>query len=159
MPVTAAVSQAQNVADSWVTSVRKYANDVPTRVAEQLAEAANAAETAPDATAESIAAAIDAKLEALRYSITRYAEPYWGTGNEGYGQALATNAILIVWQLGEDEDHCADCLGLASGSPYARGQVPTWPKAGDTACFDNCYCSIVADEESWNAVFGGNDDD
>lgn len=159
MPADTAATVAQNAADAWTTRVRVYGNLVPDRVAQALAEAANGAEAQPEADVDSIVAAIDAKLEALRSSITRYAEPYWGAGNQGYGQALEASDVEIAWQLGADEDHCADCLGLASGSPYARGQIPTWPKAGDTACFDNCYCSIVADEKSWNKVFGGNDDD
>jgi len=157
VPNDAGGSQAESIADLWIGHARKYAKLVPGRISETLSDAANEAESAPEADADSIAAAIDAKLEALRSSITRYAEPPWGAGNQGYGTALETSAVLIVWQLGADEDHCDDCLGLADGSPYAKGQIPTWPKAGDTQCFDNCYCSIVADEDTWNQAFGGNE--
>jgi hypothetical protein len=141
-------AQVDNVADVWIGHARKYAKLVPDRVASALTDVANDPESADD-----IAARIDAKLEALRSSITRYAEPPWGTGNQAYGAALSANDVLMVWALGADEDHCDDCLGLADGSPYAKGQIPTWPKAGDTQCFDNCYCQIEADEDSWDDVF------
>lgn len=143
---------ADNVADVWIGHSRKYANLVPGRIASEISDAANEAEQHEE-TADEIVERINQKLEALRSSVNRYGEPPYGAGNQAYGEALDANSVLIVWQLGEDEDHCGDCLGLADGSPYAKGDVPTWPKAGDTICFDRCYCSIVADEDSWNAVF------
>ncbi len=149
-----------NIVDIWIGHVRQYANKVPGRAADALAGAANDAYSAADPTknvADQIVAAIDAKIEALRSSITRYAKPAWGTGQQGYGDSLGVNGVLLVWELGADEDHCSDCIGLADRSPYQRGDVPTWPGAGETACRDNCYCSIVADEDSWNAAFGGNE--
>lgn len=145
-----------NVADVWIGHARKYANLVPGRLAKQLAETATEAES-DGLTADQIAARIDAKIEAQRYSITRYAEPTWGAGNQAYGDALSANDVLLVWQLGADEDHCDDCLGLADGSPYPKGALTTWPKLGDTQCFDKCYCAIVADDDSWNQAFGGGD--
>lgn len=145
---------SDNTADVWIGHARKYAKLVPGRISSALAETLTDAESAPESTADSIRAAIEAKLEGLRHSITRYAEPMWGAGQQGYGAALEANSVLLVWQLGPDEDHCADCPALADGSPYARGQIPTWPRAGDTACWDNCLCNIVADGDSWDAVFG-----
>ncbi len=151
---------AQNVADIWIGHVRQYANKVPGRAADALAATANDAYAAADPTrdlGDQIVAAIDAKIEALRSSITRYAKPMWGTGQQGYGDSLGVNGVLLVWELGADEDHCSDCIGLADGSPYQRGDVPTWPGAGDTACRDNCYCSIVADDDTFNSAFGGDE--
>jgi hypothetical protein len=145
---------ATNTADVWIGHVRKYANLVPGRIAGALAESANDAQ--PDEAIDDVLQRISEKMEALRSSVNRYGEPPWGAGNQGYGEALGAADVLIDWQLGSD-DPCSDCVDLASGSPYAKGDVPTWPKAGDTQCFDNCYCSIVADEDSWNAVFGGDD--
>lgn len=155
VPNETTAAQADNVAEIWIGHALEYAKLVPDRIAQSVSDAAN--DTQPAETADDVIARIEAKLEALRSSITRYAEPTWGAGMQGYGTALDASAVLIVWQLGEDEDHCEDCLGLADGSPYSKGQVPTWPKAGDTQCFDNCYCSIVADEETWNQAFGGNE--
>ena len=142
------------MADVWIGHARKYANLVPGRVSQALADVANEPQPEPES-ADDIAARIDAKLEGLRYSITRYAEPEWGVGQQAYGEALGASDVLIDWVHGVDEDHCEDCLDLESGSPYAKGDVPTWPKAGDTQCFDNCYCSIQADADSWDQVFGG----
>ena len=129
---------ADNVADVWIGHARQYVE--------------------PEEGAEAVVGRIEAKLEALRSAVNRYAEPPWGAGQQGYGEALGAADVLIDWQLGADEDHCEDCLDLADGSPYAKGDVPTWPKAGDTTCFDNCYCSIVADSDSWDAVFGGDEE-
>lgn len=145
-----------NAADVWIGHARKYANLVPGRLAKQLAETAQEADD-DGLSADDIAARIDAKIEAQRNAIVRYAEPMYGAGNQAYGDALSANDVELVWQLGEDEDHCTDCLGLADGSPYPKGTLTTWPKLGDTSCFDNCYCAIVADTDSWNQVFGGGD--
>lgn len=147
----------QNIVDVWIGHVRKYANAVPGRIAQDLADTANDAYAGadPNDVADTIIAALRAKVEALRSSITRYERPTWGTGQQGYGDSLSANGVLLVWELGADEDHCEDCIGLADGSPYERGAVPTWPGAGDTACRDNCYCSIVADEDTFQSAYGG----
>lgn len=139
------------VVDIWVARVRKYGDQVPGRVAQHLAEAATSGN---DQSADAIAARIDAKLNALRSSITRYAEPPWGAGQQAYGEQLAANDVLLVWELGDDEDHCADCLQLAAGSPYEKGDVPAWPGDGNSVCLDRCHCSIVADEQTWAEAFG-----
>lgn len=152
VPGDGRASLADNVADVWIGHARRYANLVPDRLARHLADALNEPQETPE-TADQIAARIDAKIEAFRSSITRYGEPPYGAGAQAYGEALGANDVLMDWVLGADEDHCDDCMGLADGSPYAKGAVPTWPKAGDTQCFDNCYCEIQADEDSWNAVF------
>ena len=143
---------ASSVSKVWVGHVRKYAKQVPGRISEALAEAANSPAEPSDV--DAVLARIDAKLESLRSSITRYAEPPWGAGNQGYGAGLEESGVMLVWELGDPvTDHCDDCPDLAANSPYERGAIPTWPKLGDTQCMDRCYCSIVADPETWNAAF------
>ena len=140
------------IADVWIGHVRKYAAAVPKRIAGEVADALD--ELAPDETTPDLASVLedfDAKLEALRSSVTRYAEPSWGAGWNGYGDALRDKNILMVWVLG-DAQHCGDCLSLADGSPYA--ELPTWPGMGDTQCLDRCKCTVQADPDSWAASLG-----
>lgn len=141
------------IANIWIGHLQKYADLVPERIAEGLAGAVGDASSQDGATADDIAAALDAKIEAFRHSVARYSEPAWGAGMEAYGDALDSNDILLVWTLGDDVDHCDVCPDLADGSPYAKGDLPTWPKAGDTPCFDNCYCTITADPATWAQAF------
>lgn len=47
----------------------------------------------------------------------------------------------IYWRL-NPADHCADCVSLASGSPYAPADLPTVPGAGATQCRGNCKCEL-----------------
>lgn len=138
-------------ADAWMAHVARYARNVPSRLAQQLSDVANDDE---DQSADAIASRIDAKLGALKNAVTRYAEPLWGTGQQAYGDALDANDVLLDWELGADQDHCDDCLSLADGGPYARGDIPTFPGAGDTACMSNCYCSVTAEPNSWAEAFG-----
>ena len=144
------------IADVWVGHLRKYAAQLPSRIAGQVADALD--DLAPDEATtdlESVLAAFDDKLEALRSSVTRYAEPSWGAGWNGYGDALKDKNILMIWVLG-DAQHCSDCVELADGSPYA--ELPTWPGMGDTQCLDRCKCTVQADPDSWAASLGGNNE-
>lgn len=140
------------VAHVWIDHVNPYAQRVPERIAQQLADEAFAADT-PGASAQDILDRIDAKLAALRSSITRYAEPMWGTGQQSYGEQLSANDVLIAWHLDDGTDHCDVCPEIAAGGPYERGDLPTWPGLGETPCLDHCHCWIEADEESWNDAF------
>lgn len=133
------------VVDVWVGHVRQYAKDVPGRIADELASTLTEEDDGVQSVAE-VLTSFNAKLEALRSSITRYAEPPWGAGNNGYGAQLEDRNILMDWVLDSD-DPCTDCVGLAGGSPYEH--LPTWPKMGDTVCLDRCYCSVQADAQSW----------
>lgn len=54
--------------------------------------------------------------------------------------ANASNG-LIHWELNPAE-HCADCLSLATGSPYTASSLPTYPGAGETTCRGNCRCNL-----------------
>lgn len=142
------------VIDIWVARVAKYAKQVPDRVAQQLADTASEADTA-DSSAQDVLDRINGKLDALRSSITRYAEPPWGAGQQGYGAQLEANDVLLEWQLDPDvDDHCDDCIYLADHSPYAKGEIPSWPGAGDTVCLDRCHCQVTAEADSWAQAFG-----
>jgi hypothetical protein len=139
------------VAASWIDHTTTYATDVPDRLAAELADAANAADT-PDASVQDVLDAIDGQLEALRSSVTRYADPPWGAGWNGYGEQLRSSNILMAWEL-DSGNPCVDCLGLEAGSPYET--LPTWPGMGDTQCRDNCKCRVTADQASWDEALGG----
>lgn len=154
MPSAGGVT-AHAVAGAWTAHVKPYANEVPGRIADALSTYANAVVGDATLSADDIAAGIDAKIETFRSSITRYAEPPWGAGNQGYGNALEANGVLLVWVLEDGVEHCEVCPAIAAGSPYERGAIPTWPKLGDTPCRDNCYCYVTADPDSWAAAFGG----
>jgi hypothetical protein len=39
-------------------------------------------------------------------------------------------------------ENCDDCLDLEAQGPYAKGDLPTVPGAGDTACRQNCNCFL-----------------
>lgn len=135
----------------WIGRTRKYADAVPDRLAGELADAANKEEAKAESTVADVLARIDQKLEDLRSSVTRYAEPTWGTGWNGYGDALRGQNILMAWVL-DSADPCADCVAIAAGSPYE--ELPTWPGAGETQCLDRCKCTIQADRDSWDAALG-----
>jgi hypothetical protein len=140
------------VIETWVGHVRAYADEVPDRLASELADEANAAQAEEDSSVASVLARIDRKLEALRSSVTRYAEPTWGAGWNGYGAQLQQRNILMAWILEDGADHCDDCISLADGSPYEN--LPSWPGYGETACRDRCKCHVSADQESWDAAMG-----
>lgn len=143
---------ADPVVDVWVGHVRAYADEVPDRLAGELADEANAAQAEEGSSVESVLARIDRKLEGLRSSVTRYADPPWGAGWNGYGAQLQQNNILMAWVLEDGADHCDACPSLAAGGPYEH--LPTWPGYGDTPCRDKCKCKVTADQESWSAALG-----
>jgi hypothetical protein len=136
---------------TWVNHIRKFAADVPDRLSGELVDAATDADTT-DATVQDILDRIEAKLEAQRSSVTRYADPPWGSGWNGYGEQLRSSNILMVWEL-DGDNPCADCVGIAVGSPYEN--LPTWPGMGETKCLDKCKCRVVADKASWDEALGG----
>jgi hypothetical protein len=140
--------------DVWIGHVRKYADDVPDRIAEDLAKTLTD-EDDGDTAVQDVLDAFDAKLEAIRSSITRYAEPTWGAGHNGYGSQLESKNVLMIWVLDDGSEHCADCPALADGSPYEH--LPTWPGMGETQCMDRCKCTVTADPESWDASLGDSD--
>jgi hypothetical protein len=147
-------TDAEPVISTWVNHVSHYAKNVEKKTAGDIADWLH--EHAPDETADDVQAlldAFDAKLEAIRGTITRYAEPPWGAGHNGYGAELEDRAIKMIWVLDESADHCGDCLDLSRNSPYDH--LPTWPGMGDTDCLDHCKCFVEADPESWAASIAG----
>jgi len=133
--------------------VSRYAKRVPGRIALNLAQFLNDTQ-AGETDLSTIYETVNAKLEALGADVTRYAEPPWGVGNEAYGRQLGDFDIMVDWMLDEGiNDHCDDCITLSNGGPYSSETLPTWPKHGDTACLDRCYCSIIADDETWRQHF------
>jgi len=69
----------------------------------------------------------------------------YGNAMEGAFQLGAVDGSpdgqLIWWRLGA-ADHCIDCPVLAINSPYTRGSLPTWPRAGETTCRQWCACHL-----------------
>lgn len=70
-----------------------------------------------------------------------YAGRMAGTANEAWVRA-ADPDTLIYWVLGANEDHCAACPELASGSPYTAENLPTYPGANETPCLFHCKCHL-----------------
>jgi hypothetical protein len=85
----------------------------------------------------------DVQTGAVQQRALLYAGRVSGTANEAWGLSQETDAGL-VWNLGAS-DHCADCPGLAAGSPYTPASLPTWPRMSGTACLSNCTCTVTAD--------------
>lgn len=48
-------------------------------------------------------------------------------------------ATLEIWVLGDEAEHCADCLDYADMGWVEIGTLPT-PCDGSTACMNNCHC-------------------
>lgn len=143
------------VVEIWVDEKKKYAENVPGRIAEQLANAANDADK-PGASVQDILDRLDLKLEAQRRSVTRYAQPPWGAGWNGYGAQLEQRNIKMEWDV-ESDNPCPDCISLNEGGPYEH--LPTWPGMGSTYCLDACQCEVAADPESWDEAMGESDSD
>lgn len=60
----------------------------------------------------------------------------------GFGRLVyLPEDVKIYWKLGVTDKHCLDCLLIAAKNPYTKKTLPTFPKAGDTACISNCLCS------------------
>lgn len=51
------------------------------------------------------------------------------------------DGTIFVWELGVAR-HCEDCPSLAMASPYTKEDLPTVPRAGDTACNSRCACDL-----------------
>ena len=65
--------------------------------------------------------------------------------------AYLPEQVEIIWQLGETDKHCVDCLSFAANSPYSKKTLPTLPRAGNSRCLSNCRCRL-------NYRFIGSDD-
>lgn len=147
--------KASDIVDKWIGHARKYAAKVPGRIGESVDAAIDELTPKSGQTVADVLDRFNEKLEALRVSVTRYAEPVHGAGQNGYGASLKDSKILMVWVLDSD-DPCEDCVDLAEGSPYE--DLPTWPGYGDTICLSNCKCSVEADPDSWDASLASGDD-
>lgn len=65
---------------------------------------------------------------------------YWNGFVVGTGENF-----LIHWEMGLPVGaHCGDCEEIAARSPYTSQTLPTVPRAGDTQCLHQCYCSLVS---------------
>lgn len=72
-----------------------------------------------------------------------YGGALWSVYQMGRGDgAKATGIEQAWWDLDPDAQHCADCPGLADGSPYAYpDELPTFPGI-DVECGSNCRCAL-----------------
>lgn len=50
----------------------------------------------------------------------------------------------IYWNTMPGES-CEDCIELEEGGPYSPEELPTTPRAGDTACIGNCNCILTTE--------------
>lgn len=83
--------------------------------------------------------------ERSKTNIWKRVDAYVETVNAIYhaGVVRATPAESIFHWLIHPAEHCEGCLWLARHSPYTKFTLPTTPKAGSTACLNNCRCSIL----------------
>lgn len=70
-----------------------------------------------------------------------YGHKVGGTVSEAFVLASPSDD-RFTWIMLADE-HCDDCPRIAAGSPYAASALPTYPRAGATACRVNCKCVLV----------------
>lgn len=77
----------------------------------------------------------------IRANAQLYINKTRGTANEAFVNASDSDD-LFEWRLGITE-HCNDCIDLAAGSPYGKGELWTHPAMGDTECKVNCACYLV----------------
>lgn len=66
---------------------------------------------------------------------------YWSGYIAGSGED-----VEITWNLSA-QNNCDDCLDLADGSPYGRGELEAAPGDGSTACLYNCGCFLTRSKE------------
>lgn len=144
-----------SVTEIWIGKVRKYAREFPGRMATDISQAAydaereaNAAELSDDERIAKVLAAVDDAAETFRADARTYAEPAWGAGNQGYGQALESSGVLVDWVT--EPGACDECTAIPEGNPYTLAALPMWP--GDP--HPNCRCHVTPDEESWQNIFG-----
>lgn len=88
-----------------------------------------------------------AREDARRTRAQLYGGVVGASLTRGWLAALPATA-QIDWVLSVAE-HCADCLGLASRSPFNKpghqpNPLPTVPALGDTRCLGNCKCTLRA---------------
>jgi hypothetical protein len=60
------------------------------------------------------------------------------------GRIMGTPSGHVVdWVSPLDRNTCKGCAFLSRHSPYVKDKLPTTPRAGDTACLDQCRCRLV----------------
>ncbi len=137
-----------DIADVWIGKTRKYANDFPARLAQNVSTAAFNAQTADGSSDDSVLSAAGDAIEAMRSDALLYSEPPYGTGNHAYGQTLQSSDVLMDWEI--EPEACDICAPMPEGNPYELASLPMWP--GDP--HPNCRCSITPDDETWQSIFG-----
>lgn len=75
--------------------------------------------------------------------IHRYPESLWHAHLVGRIVGGPPNR-LFDWLTARDRRVCKSCRFLEEHSPYTRDTLPTVPKAGQTICYWNCRCRVVA---------------
>lgn len=72
--------------------------------------------------------------------VKRYAEAIRSVFESGRVLSVGPD-VIIHWVL-ESGNPCPDCKTLHRYSPYTADSLPTTPKAGQTRCLSNCYCTL-----------------
>jgi hypothetical protein len=72
-----------------------------------------------------------------------YAYRLLGTANAAWAHTLGDETLLFYWHLGPNENHCDDCPGFETGSPYTLATLPAFPGEGSTECGVNCKCYLT----------------
>lgn len=57
-------------------------------------------------------------------------------------RVLGSSATAIYHWETSPAEHCTHCLYLAAKGPFIKGNLPTIPASGDTACKSNCKCHL-----------------
>ena len=81
-------------------------------------------------------AALDARLQL-------YANRLAGTANESWADAMQKSGVLVLWVLGENEEHCGDCLFESKQGWRNPGMLKRYPGDGSTICVTNCRCALT----------------
>lgn len=62
----------------------------------------------------------------------------------GFGRLVyMPEEAKILWNLGETDKHCLDCIVFNAKNPYTKKSLPGYPKSGASRCLSNCKCSLL----------------
>jgi hypothetical protein len=88
--------------------------------------------------------------KAIQYRVGLYTAAMRSIYESGRILSVGPN-VLITWVL-QSDDPCPDCRLIAKHNPYTVENLPTTPKAGQTRCRGNCYCTLKVDKVSSQRV-------
>lgn len=81
-------------------------------------------------------------MAARRQRVALYANRLVGTANWGWLASYDSSGQSVRWILGENEDHCKDCLAESKIGWRSPALLTRVPGDGRTLCIVNCKCHL-----------------